>query len=212
MEYERHVSKKTFLAFIVFLVLNLFVIYFFIFNLFSDNLLQKEKPNAAFLSTTEENNKTSCPINCLNIIKDATASLSLNKTPQVSNTQTSSQLKEYFIPIGSGTEKSTTWKDVPGLSIYIDSSKYIKIQNAVFEASVTIPLGNQDVWLRLYNSTDDHPVWFSDLSFPTDTSNYLQVSQNITLDVGNKLYKVQIKTQLGATANVDQARIKINAY
>ena len=212
MEIENHVSRKTFIALFVFLLLNLLIIYFFIFNLFSNKFLLKEEPKAAFLSKTEEAKKASCPQDCQDQIKEATASLSSNQLSQTSNTQTINSPKEYYLPIGSGSEKSTTWKDVPGLSISVDTSKYTKIQNTVFEASVTIPLGNQDVYLRLYNSTDDHPVWYSDLTFPTDTKNYLQVSQNITLDSGNKLYKVQIKTQLGATANVDQARIKITAY
>jgi hypothetical protein len=208
MEFEHRISRKTFIALFVFLILNLSIIYFFIFNIYKEKFNVKENPKAAYLSNT--NNK-SCSNVCLEKIKEATASLSVNSQTTTSINQTT-DLKEYYLPIGSGSEKSTTWKDVPGLSIYIDSSKYKKIQNTVFEASVTIPLGNQDVSLRLYNSTDDHPVWFSDLFFPTDTKNYLQTSQGITLDSGNKLYKVQIKTQLGATANVDQARIKITAY
>jgi hypothetical protein len=210
MEFENHITRNTFIALFVFLILNLSIIYLFIFNIYKEKFTVKEQPKAVFLSKTQNNDQI-CPNKCLEKIKEVTESSIVN--PQISTvTYQSSSLKEYYIPIGSGSEKSTTWKDVPGLSIYIDTSKYNKIQNAIFEASVTIPLGNQDVSLRLYNSTDDHPVWFSDLFFPTDTKNYLQISQNIYLDSGNKLYKVQMKTQLGATANVEQARVKISAY
>lgn len=152
----------------------------------------------------------SCPQSCLSKIHEATASLKLPApVPQQTEKAVSpAAAKEFFVPLGSGSTRADDWEDIAGLAAYIDSSKYGKIKSVVFEAAVSIPNGNQGVYVRLYNATDKHPVWFSDVYHEGGTPKLL-ISSPITLDSGNKLYQVQMKTTLKDLANLNQSRIKI---
>lgn len=119
--------------------------------------------------------------------------------------------KEYYIPFGSGSFSSTTWQDIPGLEAYIASGAYGTIKNVTFEVSLHVPTGNENVSVRLYDATDNHPVWNSQINFSGNTESQYQTSQSISLDPGNKLYKVQIETQLNFQAVIDQSRVHITA-
>lgn len=157
-----------------------------------------------------------CPQSCISEIRQAAV---LNKsstvTPAPSPTalplqnSNSSQTKEYYVPFGSGSGSSADWQDVPGLQASIDSNAYGSIKSVKFEASLHIPNGNQTVSVRLYNSTDNHPVWNSEVNFNGNINSMLVVSSNVNLDSGNKLYKVQMKTQLQFQAILDQSRLHI---
>lgn len=150
-----------------------------------------------------------CPTTCLAQIYEATASAKKTPTPSANKAPSSvSQTKEFFVSFGSGSNATSDWEDVSGLKAYIDSTKYSSIKTVVFEASVRIPTGNEVAFVRLFNETDKHPVWFSEVSLEGGTPQFL-VSSPITLDTGNKLYKVQMKTSLKFTAILDQARIHI---
>jgi hypothetical protein len=152
-----------------------------------------------------------CPQSCIAQIQEATASLKLSSSPSITPTQisvSSGARGEFFIPFGSGSGFSGDWEDIEGLQVYIDSTNYKGIQKVTFEASVRIPTGNQTAYVRLYNKTDKHPVWFSEVSITGGTPQLL-ISDSITLDGGNKLYQVQMKTQLKFLTILDQARIHI---
>lgn len=118
-------------------------------------------------------------------------------------------VKEYFIPFGTGQGYATDWATVPGLQAFIDSSSYPNIKQITFEATVHVPAANESVQLRLFDSTDGHPVWYSDLNFSGTADGQFMTSQKINLDSGSKTYVVQMKTQLGSQAITDQARIHI---
>jgi hypothetical protein len=153
-------------------------------------------------------------------IYQATASLTLAPTTPatiirevniVEPTPTRSGVdQDYFIAFGSGTISATDWTDVPGLSVSVDSTKYTAVKHVLFEASIFIPTGNQKVYVRLYNSTDKHPVWYSEMSHEGGEAKLL-VSPDITLDTGVKVYQVQMKTQLGFSASLAQSRLRITA-
>lgn len=152
-----------------------------------------------------------CPQSCISQIYEATASNKLVvTTPIVSQAETkvSARVKEFFIPFGSGSGFENDWQDIEGLQAYIDNQNFEDIKKATFEASVRIPTGNQTAYVRLYNKTDKHPVWFSEVSVTGGTP-VLLISEPITLDNGNKLYQVQMKTQLKFLTILDQARIHI---
>lgn len=117
--------------------------------------------------------------------------------------------KEYYVPFGSGSINSTDWQDVPGLQAYIDSTAYGNVSKVVFEASVHIPTGNETASIRLVNSTDGRVITGSELTFNGNTSSVLLSSGPINLDYANKLYKIQMKTQLNYAASLDQARVHI---
>lgn len=73
----------------------------------------------------------------------------------------SASAKEYYVPLGAGTNSSDTWVDVAGASAYIDTASYNKIKAATFEATISVPNGSQKIWVRLYNSTDMSSTLFS---------------------------------------------------
>jgi hypothetical protein len=158
-----------------------------------------------------------CPSACLSKIQElATSPATLVTQLSPSNTPTStpvptkapSTASELFVPFGSGSGSSTDWQDIPGLVATIDSANYSKNKTVTFEVSLRIPTGNQTVYARLFNATDKHPVWFSDVSLEGGTPN-LVISSPVTLDSGNKTYQVQLMTSLGFLSFIDQSRLHI---
>lgn len=143
-------------------------------------------------------------------IYEATASQRLKNEQEAVSVPVAPQspVTEHVVPFGSGVSTADDWTDVPGLQAYIDSTRYVDIERVVFEASVYIPTGNQRVFVRLFNLTDKHPVWFSEVSHEGGQPQLL-ISQPVTLDPGNKLYQVQMKTSLKYKAELVQARVKI---
>jgi len=139
--------------------------------------------------------------------------IALSVTPQIPQNQIiqSSAVKEYYVPFGSGNSQGTDWTDVPGLQAYIDTTLYSQIKQATFEVGGHTPTGNQIVSVRLYNTSDSHPVWNSDVTWNGGGSQFL-VSNPIILDKGNKLYKVQMETQVGSLSYIDQAKVHIVLY
>lgn len=117
--------------------------------------------------------------------------------------------KEIFIPVGSGSTFKDSYTDLAGLEVTIDTNKYSAIESVVFEASIWVQDGNGKMYTQLYNKTDAHPVWSSEIS-TSSASGTLTTSPKITLDSGSKTYKVQAKTNLTSyAAHVENARIKI---
>lgn len=123
-------------------------------------------------------------------------------------TQTQSSIKDYFVPFGSGTNQTSEFTDVSGLQASVDLGGYGNIKEIRFEASVTVPNANEWVSVRLFNVTDKHPVWYSEVTTKGGGSAYL-ISDPIIYDSGAKTYQVQMKTQLQFPANLVQSRIHI---
>lgn len=152
-----------------------------------------------------------CPNTCLTHIYEATSSLQLVQRvsePSETPSSQSSIVKEFFVPFGGGTNNTTDWSDVTGLTAYIDSTKYSKIKQIKLEASVLIPNGNQMVFVRLYNVTDKSSVWNSEITHEGGEPKFL-VSNPISLENGNKLYQIQMKSQLGGPTTLHQSRLHI---
>jgi hypothetical protein len=185
---SRHNSSSALFWLVGILVLNTLIV---------DALLIHEffiKQNVLGISTAD-----SCPAACI------------TKINQMAGKTVSATAKEYYVPLGSGSNATDEWADVVGASASIDTASYGKMKQVTFEATVTVPAGSQKVWVRLYNATDKHPVWYSELT--TDSSGpILLQSPAITLDKGNKVYQVQMKTQLKNLTNLVQSRVKILTY
>lgn len=174
---------------------------------------ETEEPNDSDFNVVDlEEGKIidSCsPYSCVDLIKQATASLSpKTATTGKSSAPSTSSAKEFYVTFGSGQTLSGEWEDIAGLSVYIDSTKYGKIKTVTFEAALRIPTANGRVYTQLFNDTDKHPVWFSEVSAEGNKSQ-LVISSPIQLDSGNKLYKVQMKTTLKFLSLLDQARVHI---
>lgn len=116
---------------------------------------------------------------------------------------------EFFIPLGTGTSTAATWTNVPGVQAYIDSTQYSNVKTVTFEASVVLPATPQIVSVQLYDVTNNHPVWFSQVTMQSSNTSQLLISNPITLSSGNNLYQVQMQTQLQAPANLVQSRVHI---
>jgi len=127
---------------------------------------------------------------------------------QTVSQQKENTVKEFFVPLGTGSITATDWTDVPGVKAEVNSNSYGSIKQVFFEASMHVPNANQIVEVRLYNETDKYVVDNSIFLYPSGTTENFRIA-SIQLGSGSKTYKVQMKTQLGHTAILDQARIHI---
>lgn len=121
---------------------------------------------------------------------------------------TPAQPREFYIPLGTGKTTSAEWEDVAGSDTYIDTRNFPPIKDVFFEASLHIPTKNGVVSARLYNVTDAHPVWFSEISTDQDTPTFVN-SPSVRLDTGNKRYRVQLKTTLRFDSVLSGSKLKI---
>jgi hypothetical protein len=167
-------------------------------------------PKASSISTTEEN--------ISDLVKEATMSLSIRvdkleksipvKNETVNTNQATTGVKEYYIPLGSGSASSSDWIDLTGVEANVAPSNYGKIKEMYFEANIKIPTGNGTVFARLKNVTDNTGLFESEVH--QEGNNYSMVSSGkIPVPITTKLYRVQLKSSLGALAVLDSARIKI---
>ena len=157
-----------------------------------------------------------CPEACMSQIYEATTSVKISQqptsTPEVTPTSESpTTVKEFFVPFGSGSSMASDWQDIQGIQVTFDTANYPELKSVTFEASLRIPTGNEIAYIRLYNATDKHPIWDSEVSVEGGTPKLL-VSKPITLGSGSKLYQVQMKTSLKFQAIFDQARLHIITY
>lgn len=131
-------------------------------------------------------------------------------TPTSSPTPTpANNVKEFFIPLGTGTGKSIDWTVVDGIGAKIDPSDYGSIKQITFEVTAQVPSGNQQIWIRLYNANTFQSVAGSDVTLQGGGTATLLISSPINLSSGNNLYQIQMKTQLQANTDISMARIRI---
>lgn len=208
------------------IILNVFLLYYFLFSLRNEIMsLKKEEDTPSINNVNLEPTVSTAPVvstnsgtlacsDCLTQIADLKQQLAKISTPVIKETQKTvstpvdTYVKEYYVYIGDGNSTAKDWTDVSWLKVDIDTAKYKKIKSVRFEGTLSNPSGVGTVSVRLFNKTDQHPVWFSDLSMegPTDT---FKQSDSITLDSGNKTYQVQMKSTLGAKVFAYSARVKI---
>lgn len=205
----------------LFLVLSLILL-----NLAYLDLRDYQKMKQAENITAPPNASSDCP-NCITKIQDletklniALSNLKISVTPSVTPTPviinypiksapTVNIAREFYVPFGSGSGAYGDWTDVPGLQAYLDSNSYGTLASVKFEVSLHIPTGNETVSVRLINATDGRVIANSQLDFNGNTDSILLSSPAINLDYGEKLYKVQLKTQLNSPAIIDQSRVHI---
>lgn len=191
-----------------------FILIFIILGLILANVLYlnfsslKQKTPEAVIQTTNTSS------NGLDIEKEIEPTPTLTPPvtsqaakPARSNPVSKTLVKDNFIPLGSGTTTAKDWTDVAGAQATIDFNQYSPINKIIFEASVNVPTGNQTVSVRLFNVTDKHPVWYSEVT-ANNSPAYL-ISSPIIYDLGAKTYQVQMKTQLGFSADLTQSRIHV---
>ncbi len=172
-----------------------------IFSLLKSNKAVLEKPQINDI----KNDDSICPKSCISEIRQATSS---SKEKIFTQTVITSSVKESLITLGTGTNASTDYENVPTTQVSIDPSKYGGIKSIKFEVSIAVPTANQYVYVRLYNITDKNPVWNSEMYMSGGPSANL-TSEPIILPNGSKDYIVQMKSQLKHLTNLNQARLRI---
>lgn len=118
--------------------------------------------------------------------------------------------KEYYITLGSGITKSNVWQDIAGAEAVIDTANHPAIKSVTFEVFLNIPTANGSVYAKLYNVTDKHDVWFSNVSSEGPVLTKKEAA--ITLEGGAKTYRVMGLSTLKYDANIENARIRIVTY
>ena len=124
--------------------------------------------------------------------------------------ETAKKTSEYYISLGSGTTKSSVWQDIAGVEAIIDTTNYSSIKSVIFEVFLNIPTANGSVYAKLYNVTDKHDVWFSNVS--SEGPVLTKKEATITLEPGTKTYRVMGLSTLKYDANIENARIRILTY
>lgn len=119
-------------------------------------------------------------------------------------------VKEYYILLGSGSTISNVWQDIAGVEAMIDTANYPAIKSVTFEVFLKIPTANGTVNAKLYNVTDKHDVWFSEVSSEGPTLTKKEAT--ITLESGAKTYRVMGLSTLKYDANIENARLRIVTY
>lgn len=116
-------------------------------------------------------------------------------------------LREAYIPIGSGSTTKDSWDALTGVEVAIDTQKTGNIKEAYFQAILRIPTGNGKISAKLFNVTDNHDVWFSEIS--NEGANGVLKEAKITLTQGSKLYRVYLKSSLQYEVIIDLAKLKL---
>lgn len=155
--------------------------------------------------------RDTCSVECQRIIaqkvQEAVASLATPSPVLVARTE-SATVREYYIPLGSGSTTKSTWENLTATETWIDTSSYGKISEVMFIAGLRNPTKNGQVEAQLYNVTDNHPVWGSHVVMSNNVSQTI-TSGPIQLDTGKKLYRVQLKSTLSYDAYLDTAKLRI---
>lgn len=118
--------------------------------------------------------------------------------------------KEYYITLGSGMTKVNAWQELAGVEAVVDTAHYPAIKSVTFEVYLKIPTANGQVYAKLYNVTDKHDVWFSEVS--SEGPILTKKEAAITLENGAKTYRVMGLSTLRYDANIENARLRIVTY
>lgn len=153
-------------------------------------------------------NNLSCPATCLSAIQQATAAASQSSLQGDPSQRASGQSREFYIPLGTGSTSKSDWDDLTATEIVIDPGNYGQIKEAYFIASLSNPTQNGQIEAQLYNVTDKHIAWGSHIIMNGPSAQTI-TSGKITLDIGNKLYRVELKSTLGFQASLENAKIRI---
>ncbi len=155
-----------------------------------------------------------CPSACIAAITEATASVALPTiypvpSPVATQAPSRAEPREYYIPLGGGLSTSKRdWTDMVGVETYINSAKYSGRLTVTWDATLKILSGNGVAYARLVNVTDNQILYETEISGSAENGVRVE-SSPFKLAQGNKLYRVQLKSNTGYEATIASGRIKI---
>ena len=114
--------------------------------------------------------------------------------------------REYFVPLGSGMTKSRSWERLDSARAVVDMSRYGKVKEVVFEASLKAQNGN--VWARLAEADGSWVYYESVISHNNQTATWKQ-SQPLLIGGGVRNLVVEVKSDSGEPGTMEAARLKI---
>lgn len=204
-------GKEVLLLLVLFLLINILILDIKVFTSKEKEAIvptpSETQPEATPLETQQVEGDI-CPPACLEAINKATPGDVVQATPTPVATTVEPTVKEFYIPLGSGSTSSTTWVELLGIESVIDMDNYPNVKEIIFEATLRIPTANGKVYAKLYNVTDKHDAWYSEV-WAEGSSGYRAESGNVVLAPGRKVYRVMMKSTMGFEAILDNARIKI---
>lgn len=125
-------------------------------------------------------------------------------------TTTVNEPKIVVIPIASsGETNSVSWTEVKPSEFYFDLTNYPGVKEVRFEAYLLADQGAAKVYARLYDSTNNRGVDYSDIQ--TNSSSYTRIqSSKVSIWRGNNKYIVQLKSENGTVAKMKDAKLVIS--
>lgn len=156
-----------------------------------------------------------CPDSCISRIQEASESAHFSQsptpTPQAKVSTVAKTFKDYYINLGSGSNRSVDWEDVGGTLTTIDLGSYQNIKEVRLESTINVPTANGMVSVRLFNKTGNYAVGNSDRTVQAQANGDIVISEPLFYEIGPKLYQIQMKSQLNVPTNLTQARLHIVA-
>lgn len=213
--YTHSISIKLFVAILIVALFDLAFINWWVLTKNSNNVsdmpaqpVSQVSPSPFVKTDDEDTEKTKLNDSTVVFSSPSPTPTSENKPPD-SKVVIQNQYREIFIPIGGGKTNSTSFADIDGAEVSIDTSKYSDIDYVLFEGSIWVDGGNGRAWAQLKNVSDNNPLIESQISNPTATPT-LKSSAKVPLAAGSKTYRIQARTDLGDySAHIDNGRLKI---
>lgn len=203
------------ISLLIFIVINLLILNLKVFltpQIFKSSQMENlsSSPTPSSFLSSKLSSSSNCPTSCLAAIEQATASSQSNISQKTTVLPQTVQpiLREFFIPLGTGSTVSSQWENITASETIIDTGNYPNIKNAHITYSLRNPTQNGSVEAELYNVTDSHPVWGSHVVMSNSEEQTI-TSDKIVLSSGAKLYRVRLKSTLSYQAFLDGAKIKI---
>jgi len=172
--------------------------------------IDSKSPPAAVTPQNVPYYSLSCPAGCLDIINQATADsrfgTPVSPAPLVQNVAPAQ--KEYIIPLGNGQTTKSDWENLISTETVINPQDYGNIKEAYLIASLKNPTRNGQVEARLYNVTDNYPIFGSHVVM-NGPSEQTITSQGFALPTASKLYRIQLKSSLSFSVSLENCRLKI---
>lgn len=215
MEKSYH-SHPLILTLLALIALNLFLIDLKLFSPESSVKLSDMAITAPIIPPVANINSDTaiCPASCTSLLYSELNAKIATLSGMGSDIQGTKSLilnkitRENFVPLGSGSTDKTDWDNLTASETIIDPGNYGNIREVYFIVSLKNPTQNGQVDAQLYNVTDKHPVWGSHVVMNGPLSQTIN-SSNISFDTGAKLYRVQLKSSLGYSVSVENAKIRI---